>query len=138
MNDDEFILRLLKMIEKKVDMLPDTYIKKSYAEDIVQHCFARLWQNHQTDIFNNKCWTLAEVCAYYGVRSEYMRYCNWLRGKYCAGKFPKIFRRARFGRKTLLYRKILLTSSGSIYVLIRRKGAARHRISCLRYTAGSR
>ena len=61
-----------------------------------------------------------------------------LRGKYCAGKFPKIFRRARFERKTLLYRKILLTSSGSIYVLIRRKGAARHRISCLRYTAGSR
>ena len=91
MNDDEFILRLLKMIEKKVDMLPDTYIKKSYAEDIVQHCFARLWQNHQTDIFNNKCWTLAEVCAYYGVRSEYMRYCNRAKREILCRKVPQNF-----------------------------------------------
>ena len=86
MNDDEFVLRLLKLIEEKVDMLPDTYIKRTYAEDIVQNCFISLWQEYKKGILNKSFWEFAEVCAYYGVRSEYMHYCNRGKNEILCGK----------------------------------------------------
>ncbi len=61
-----------------------------------------------------------------------------LKMKFYAGKCPKIFRHVQFGRKMLLYPKISFTSNGSIYVLIRRREAVKHRISCLRYTVENR
>ncbi len=136
MNDDEFVLQLFKIIEKKVDMLPDTYVKKSYAEDIMQHCFVRLWQNHKTGVLDKNFWAFVAYITAYG-RSTYIIVIG-LKMKFYAGKCPKIFRHVQFGRKMLLYPKISFTSNGSIYVLIRRREAVKHRISCLRYTVENR
>ena len=91
MNDDEFVLQLFKIIEKKVDMLPDTYVKKSYAEDIMQHCFVRLWQNHKTGVLDKNFWAFAEVCVHYGVRSQYLHYCNRAKNEILCGEVPQNF-----------------------------------------------
>lgn len=134
MNDDEFVLRLLKLIEEKVDMLPDTYIKRTYAEDIVQNCFVSLWQEYKKGILNKSFWAFAEVCAYYGVRSEYMHYCNRGKNEILCGQIPQnstvyaVWAENAFIPKNFVYEQWLDLS------FMRRKRAARHHISFLRYT----